>query len=285
MPQWNCGCTVCALIRARDPRVRPASQAGLAVSGDGLGWVLVNASPDLRAQLDACAHLHPRGLRHSPVTDVILTGAEVDQVAGLLTMREGSAFRLHATAAVHAELAANPIFDVLRPEAVERRTLTLPGIVEAADLRIEIIPVAGKPPLYLEDKASPFGPDDSEAIGLLIAASTGRQLAYVPGCAALTPALLDLLQRADVVLFDGTLFRDDEMTAAGLGPKTGLRMGHLPMTGDNGTLDLLRGLAPRRCVYTHINNSNLVLVAGSPERLLLEEAGVEIAFDGMEIAL
>src|SRR5215203_816589 len=139
VPQWNCGCPVCALARRGDPRVRPASQAGLAVPGNGRTWVLVNASPDLRAQMAATPSLHPRSPRHSPVTDVILTGGEVDQVAGLLTMREGSPFRLHATKATHAALEANPIFDVLQPDIVERRTFTTPGVVDVADLRIEVV--------------------------------------------------------------------------------------------------------------------------------------------------
>jgi pyrroloquinoline quinone biosynthesis protein B len=284
-PQWNCRCPVCRLAWEGDGRVKPCTQAGLAVSADGAHWVLLNASPDLRAQLAATRALHPRdGLRHSPIAAVVLTGAEIDQIAGLLNLRERQPFALYGTPACLAAVAANPMFDALAPDVVKRQAV-VPGtpFQPAPGLTAELFTVPGKVPLYLERGEPEVAEESGSTVGVEIAAG-GARLAFVPGAAAMTPAVHARLARADAVLFDGTLFTDDEMIRTGTGPKTGRRMGHMPIDGDGGSLAALAGLQARR-IYVHINNTNPIHVAGSPERCKVEAAGWEVAADGMEIAL
>ena len=284
-PQWNCRCPVCRLAWAGDARVRPRTQASLAVSGDGEHWILVNATPDLRAQLLATPCLQPRtDLRGSPIAAVILTGAEVDQVAGLLTLRERQAFTVLATNDTLAALAANPIFGVLAADLVRRQEVALgvrfplPG-----NLAVELFTVPGKVALYLEGEAPALAAETGANVGVEIVCGP-RRLAYVPGAAGVPPVLRERLARADVILFDATLFTDEEMIATGTGEKTGRRMGHMPLDGADGTLAALAGLGGRR-ILTHINNTNPILIEGSPERRQVEAAVFEVAADGMEIVL
>jgi len=283
-PQWNCFCPVCRLAWAGDARVKPRTQASLAVSADGRHWVLLNASPDLRAQLQATPDLHPRELRESPIASIVLSGAEVDQTAGLLTLRERQPFELCATAETHFAVAANPMFNVLAPDVVIRQTIatgksfTLPGGISA-----ELFTVPGKVPLYLEDEKPDLAREDGANVGIELSAGGGRLL-YVPGAAAATPALAERLKRADIVFFDGTLFTDDEMIVTGTGTKSGRRMGHMPIDGDGGSLTALADVQARR-IYIHINNTNPILIDGSPQRRKVETAGWEIAEDGMRIEL
>jgi pyrroloquinoline quinone biosynthesis protein B len=281
-PQWNCRCPICSLAWAGDPRVKPRSQASIAVSANGEQWVLINASPDLRAQIAATPALHPRGgLRDSPLAAVILTGGEIDQVAGLLTLRERQSFRLFATAATHAFVAANPMFAALAPDVVSRRAV-VPGerFAPVAGIEAELFTVPGKVPLYLE------GSEASEAtanVGVELRAGDAR-LAFVPGAAAIPAPVKDRLASANVVLFDGTLYRDDEMLRSGTGEKSGRRMGHMPIDGSDGTLAALEGLSGRR-LFIHINNTNPILIEDSPERARVTQAGWDVAEDGMEIKL
>jgi pyrroloquinoline quinone biosynthesis protein B len=291
-PQWNCDCDVCRLAWAGDPRVKPRTQASIAVTTapDGSSrvadspLVLVNASPDLRQQIIATPALQPRGLRMSPLAAVVLTGAEVDQTAGLLTLRERSAFALYGTAGTLSTLAANPIFSVLAADVVPRKAVDpgarfeLPGRIEA-----ELFLVPGKVPLYLEGDDPQLEAESDANVGIELRADGGR-LVFIPGAARLTPAMASRLAAADVVLFDGTLFSDDEMIAAGAGVKTGRRMGHMPVGGPDGTLAALAGLGRRR-ILIHINNTNPILIEGSPQRRAVEAAGFEVAEDGMRIEL
>jgi len=282
-PQWNCRCPICALAWAGDPRVHPRTQAGLAVSaGDGR-WTLINASPDLGAQIRATPALHPcAGLRGSPIEAVILTGGEIDQIAGLLSLREGMPFTLYATPASHAAVAANAMFGAM--SAMTRRAVNpgerfvLPGEIEAS-----LFMVPGKLPLYLEGADPQTDIESAGNVGVELQCG-GARLVFVPGVAAVTPSMRERLARADVVLFDGTLFTDDEMLRTKTGTKTGRRMGHMPIDGEGGALQALDGLAARR-IFVHINNTNPVLVAGSPERRKVEAAGWQVAEDGMEIVL
>ncbi|MDE1974004.1 MAG: pyrroloquinoline quinone biosynthesis protein PqqB [Hyphomicrobiales bacterium] len=283
-PQWNCACPVCRLAWAGDPRVKRATQASLAVSADGEHWVLLNASPDLRAQLLATPVLQPaRPPRSSPISSVILTGAEIDQIAGLLTLRERQGFALFATAETLNTLAANPRLNVLGEEVRRCAVAGDAPFEPAGGISAELFIVPGKIALYLEGKDPALATETGANVGIELRCGT-RRLVYVPGAAAMTPALRARLQRADVVLFDGTLFTDDEMIATGTGDKTGRRMGHLPLSGDGGTLAALAGLGGRR-ILIHINNTNPILIEGSAERRTVEQAGFEIAYDGMEIAL
>jgi pyrroloquinoline quinone biosynthesis protein B len=284
-PQWNCRCRVCALAWARDARVKPRSQASLAVSADGKHWALLNASPDLRAQIQATPALQPQAMpRGSPIEAVVLTGAEIDQTAGLLSLRERQNFALFATADTLAALEANPMFGVLAADVVSRKAVAegerfaLPGGLEA-----EVFMVPGKVALYLEGSDPVLAGESGANVGVEIV-SAGKRLVYVPGAADMTANMLARLARADVVLFDGTLFADDEMIASGTGTKTGRRMGHMPLDGADGTIAALRSLKGRR-ILTHINNTNPILIEGSDERRKVEAAGFEVAEDGMEIVL
>ncbi len=288
-PQWNCGCDVCRLAWAGDPRVKPRTQASVAVTADapdalGAAFVLINASPDLRQQILATPALQPRGLRDSPIAAVVLTGAEVDQTAGLLTLRERGPFALFATEATLATLAANSIFSVLAQDVVSRHAIrageafSLPGGMTA-----ELFLVPGKAPLYLEGDNPALAAETEANVGVEVT-SGDRRLVFIPGAAKLTDPIAARLRDADVVLFDGTLFSDDEMIVAGAGAKTGRRMGHMPVGGPDGTLAALAGLARRR-ILIHINNTNPILIEGSPQRRAVEAAGFEVAEDGMRIEL
>lgn len=284
-PQWNCRCPICRLAWDGDPRVKPRTQASLAVSADGGDWVLLNASPDLRAQIQATPALQPRGMpRGSPIGGVVLTGAEVDQIAGLLTLRERGGFAVYATAETLTAIEDNPIFGVLAADVVHRHAVergqafALPNGLQA-----ELFAVPGKVALYLETDEPELAAENGVNVGVEVVSGQAR-LVYVPGAAALTGSLLARLKRADVVFFDGTLFDDREMIVSGTGIKTGRRMGHMPLDGADGTLRQLSGLGGRR-ILTHINNTNPILIDGSPQRRKVEAAGFEIAQDGMEISL
>jgi pyrroloquinoline quinone biosynthesis protein B len=271
----------------------PRTQASLAVSADGDHWFLLNASPDLRQQIEASPCLHPRlGLRSSPIAGVVLTGGDVDAIAGLLTMRERQPFTVFATSRIHDVLDANPIFEVLARDVVARRTVatSTPTMLALPDgspsgLSLELFPVAGKVPLYLEQStAAPPIVESEDTVGAMVTDGQCR-LFFIPGCAGMTGPLAQRLQDADVVLFDGTLWSDDEMLRAGIGSKTGLRMGHMSISGTNGTIAAFLGIDVRRKVLLHINNSNPILLDDSPERAEAEAAGWEVAYDGMEIRL
>lgn len=280
VPQWNCRCRICTA--ARDGRVRPRTQTAVAVTADGAHWLLLNAPPDLRGQILATPQLTPAadvGPRGSPVAAVVLTGAEIDQMAGLLHLREGHRFDLHGTGDVLDALAANPMFAVLPADRVPRHTLPAAGRVPGpGGLTIESFPVPGKIPLYREEDTTETTAD---VTGLIVEAH-GRRLAFVPEIAAVTPQVRETLATADVVMLDGTVFTDDELIAAGAGHKTGRRMGHITIDGPGGALEALDGL-PGRCIFIHLNNTNPVLLEDSAERRTVERAGWEVAHDGMEI--
>ena len=283
-PQWNCRCRVCRLAWDGDPRVCPRTQASVAVSADGAHWTLFNASPDLRAQLAATPALHPQQLRGSPIEAVMLTGGEIDQTAGLLSLRERQPFMLAGTEQTLRALADNPMFSALAPHVVTRRAIA-PGtpFMLPGGLSAELFMVPGKVPLYLERGTPETSVESGANVGVEIKADEVT-LMFVPGAAAVTPALRERLSRADLILFDGTLFTDDEMIASGTGEKTGRRMGHMPIDGADGSLAVLAGLGKRR-IYIHINNTNPILIDGSPERRRVEAAGWEVAVDGLEISL
>jgi pyrroloquinoline quinone biosynthesis protein B len=284
-PQWNCRCPTCRLAWAGDSRVRTRTQTSLAVSGDGESWVLINASPDLSQQVRQTPALYPSsGTRGSPIKAVVLTGAEVDQAAGVLSLREREPFTLYATAATHAALADNAMFAVLAPDLVVREAvlpdqpLALPGRLQA-----QLFMVPGKVPLYMEGEDPEIAGESAANVGVELARGDAR-IAFIPGAAAITSAMRERVARADVVFFDGTLFCDDEMMTSGTGGKTGRRMGHMPIAGEGGSLAALDGLRARR-IYLHINNTNPILIDGSPERREVERHGWEVAEDGMKIVL
>jgi pyrroloquinoline quinone biosynthesis protein B len=266
------------------------------VSADGANWVLLNASPDLREQIAAAPELAPRPqdpVRASPIKAVALTNGDVDHVAGLLNLREAQPFNLYAAGRVLQALGANPIFTILQTQLVPRielmmdHAIQLKGAGVDLGLSIRAFPVPGKIALYLEDKAAPnFGTSAGDTLGLEIAeTATGRSFFYIPGCARVDEALAARLQDAELVFFDGTLFHENEMIEQGLLGKTGSRMGHINMSGDDGSMAAFAPLNVTRKIYVHINNSNPVLNEASDEYAAAQAAGWEIGEDGMEVTL
>jgi pyrroloquinoline quinone biosynthesis protein B len=289
-PQANCNCSNCADVRAGRPGLSARTQSSLAVSGDGERWLLLNASPDIRQQINATPGLAPRpgsGMRASPIVTVALTNGDVDHVAGLLSLREGLSFTLYASKRVLEALAANVIFNVLSSRHVTRIALPLYERIEVGGgLAIEAYAVPGKVALYLEDASPGFGTREGDSIGLKVSdPATGAAFHYIPGCAAVDAGLAQRLAGARLVLFDGTLYTDEEMIAQGLSEKTGQRMGHISMSGPWGSMAAFEALGVERRIYVHMNNSNPALREDSPERAVVECAGWEVAHDGMEIRL
>lgn len=288
LPQWNCGCANCVAARNGGPAL-PATQASIAISADGSNWFLINASPDLRQQINATPALHPvpGHRRNSPIAGVILTNGEVDAIAGLLSMREGSPFSLYAHGRVLEILADNSIFNVLDPAlvprvAVEPEVAFEPLLPDGAASGLEIMPFVtpGKPALFLEGER---GEQQGDTLGLTIRDKRdGQSLVFLAACAEITPEITARLDGAALLFFDGTLWRDDEMIVLGLGRKTGQRMGHIAMEA---AIPALNGLGIGQKYFLHINNSNPALRPGSPERQSAEAEGWRIPADGMEITL
>ncbi|VVT06196.1 Coenzyme PQQ synthesis protein B [Roseovarius sp. EC-HK134] len=281
LPQWNCGCENCNL--ARDGKIPASTQSSLAVTTDGVRWVVLNASPDIRAQLAANPALHPRSLRDTPIAGVLLTNGDIDHVAGLLSLREQQPFTLYATGEIHGVLADNPLMQAVDPARVPRVPIALnQPLPLLPGLTATLFAVPGKVPLYLEGETVQTDLEGEQTTGVHLEAE-GRNIFYIPGCAAVTDRLAARLRGADMVFFDGTLWRDDEMITMGLSQKTGRRMGHISMSGPDGSIAALRDLGIGRKIYVHMNNSNPVLRPDASERAEAESAGWTIGQDGMEI--
>jgi len=284
LPQWNCGCDNCRLARIPGSGLLPQTQSSIAVSVDGENWAILNASPDIRQQIGDNSQLHPKSLRHSPIRSVVVTNGDIDHIAGLLVLREKQAFGLFMTEALAAIIDDNPIFQALDPNFVERRTIALNAPFQLLPgLTAELFSVPGKVPLFLEGANPEIGVEGEQTIGIELTAN-GQRAYYIPGCAALTDKLADRIDGADLLLFDGTLFTDDEMLISGTGQKTGRRMGHMPIDGADGSLEALSALTIERKIYVHINNTNPIWRHG-PERDTVRAAGFEVGHDGMEITL
>ncbi|MEM8572262.1 MAG: pyrroloquinoline quinone biosynthesis protein PqqB [Pseudomonadota bacterium] len=282
LPQWNCACRNCT--DARNGKIEPMTQSSLAASIDGKRWVLMNASPDIITQINRCEELHPRKLRHSPIKAAILTNGDIDHIGGLLSLREKTAFVVYGTQEALEILRTNAVFNVLDPDLVSRIPLQLDEPIEPVPgLKVTPFSVPGKVALYLEGDKIELAEIGEQTVGLLLECETAT-LAYVPGCAALPDWLLERLAEADVLLFDGTVWENDDMSRTGTGTKSGKRMGHIPMAGTGGSLDRLEWFAGRK-IYVHINNTNPILQPCGPERQTAVAKGWEIAYDGMEITL
>jgi len=294
VPQWNCGCPVCRAARREHPELQ-STQSSIAICVDDAHWFLINASPDIRQQITQTPQLHPRrdALRHSPVAGVILTNGEIDAIAGLLTLREGSPFTIYAHRQVLATLDSNSIFNVLNPRHVTREPIIVNRpfelrLPDGAPSGIEVTAfiVSGKRAWYLEDQPHPGNDPDGDTLGLRIADKRGgRHFFHLAACARVTADLAQRIKNAPLVFFDGTVWRDDELISAGLGSKTGQAMGHIAMSGADGAIAALADLGIGRKIFLHINNSNPALLPDSPERKAVEQAGWEIPADGMEITL
>jgi pyrroloquinoline quinone biosynthesis protein B len=291
-PQWNCNCPNCAGLRRGTLRARARTQSSICVSGDGRSWALVNASPDILAQLAAEPDLQPaRRLRDSALAGVVLVDGQIDHTTGLLMLREASRpWRVWCTDAAYADLTTgHPVLGVLgHYSGVERRRIGLDDEefrVDGVDgVRWRALPVASKPAPYSPHRESPE-PGDNVAL-LLTDAESGRSALYAPGLGAIDDRIFHALQSAACVLVDGTFWTDDEMIALGLSKKRAREIGHLPQTGAGGMLEWLAKLpAATRKVLIHVNNTNPILDEDSAERAELARRGVEVAYDGMEIML
>lgn len=280
LPQWNCGCGNCNAARAG--RIPAMTQSSVAVSADGTAWAILNASPDIRVQLQANPALHPTGLRQMPLRAVLVTNGDIDHVAGLLTLRESQPFDLFATAAIHEVLAQNPMLGALRADLVARQSVALNAPFELLPgLTAEIFAVPGKVPLYQEGAVVETGLVGETTVGVELTAN-GRRALYIPGCALMPDWLAARIEGADALFFDGTLWEDDEMIRMGLGQKTGRRMGHMPATE---TMDALAASAIGRRIFVHMNNSNPLTDPASPQTAEAEAQGWQVGRDGMEITL
>ncbi len=296
-PQWNCNDDANRRARANDPNIRPRTQSSIAVSADGKRWVVLNASPDLRQQINDNKALHPAAddpKRASPISAVVVTNADVDHVTGLLNLRESQPFALYGHKRVLGVLAQNSIFNVLNPKFVDRHPLPLDVPLPLADkagsplgITVTAFIVPGKIALWLEDLNAPgFGSQAGDTIGLMLTCADGSDpVFYIPGCASMPPELKDRLTGAALVFFDGTLWRDDEMIASGVGVKSGQRMGHMSCSGPDGVIDAFAELDVGRKVFIHLNNTNPLLIDNSPECAEAKAAGWEVAYDGMELTV
>lgn len=299
-PQWNCACSNCRRLRDGQFAGVARTQLQLAWDSEPNRWTLLNASPDLRSQIEATPELWPQGAnRHSPISDVVLTGAEVDQALGLLLLREFHSFRIHATASVRKVLTEdNSLFGVLKRFTGQAcwQDIPLHSPFAVGGARLQALALEGALPGFVSPaRRAEFDPAEA-AIGLWITPESGspaaavssppeKTLAYLPGVGSISDSLLERLQAAEVLLFDGTFWSDDEPARIpGLG-RMARQMGHLPISGPGGSLEELRGLARTRKIFIHINNTNPILDEESAENRIVREAGWEVAWDGMEITL
>ena len=280
-PQWNCGCPVCAAVRSGGGP--PRTQSSVAVSADGnTQWFLINASPDVRAQIEAFPGLHPRDDRTTPVEAVLLTDAELDHTLGLLLLREARALRLHATPAVHKTLCdGSGILRTLERYCPVEWQTVIPGnyfaLADGLSCRAFDVPTT---------KRARFGAgvDHGRVVGYrLTDERSGGTLVYLPGVQSLTPALHAEIEGCDCLLIDGTCWRDDELVRLGLAGKTSREMGHLPIDGPDGSLAQLRSLGVGRTIFVHMNNTNPILLEDAPERRIVEDSGMQVARDGLEV--
>ena len=293
VPQWNCNCPVCREARAGTGRVIPRTQSSVAISADGRHWFLLNASPDIRAQIENFTPLYPSGdkARNSPIGGVLLTNADLDHTLGLLLLREGEKLRVHATAPVRRALTEGislaPALDFfcgvewIEPPTKHRPLLRRDG--SASGLSYEAIPLGGKPPRFMKSRVAP-APDT--VVGYRITDDkTGGRLLFLPDLAELSHYLRHLLSECDVVLFDGTFWSEHEMRDCGTGTLAAADMGHIPISGTRGSLNVLAKFPSKHKIYTHINNTNPILIEGSAERAQVKAAGCVVSHDGMELEI
>jgi pyrroloquinoline quinone biosynthesis protein B len=291
-PQWNCNCPNCRRLRQGTVRAQARTQIQVAVSADGRAWHLLGASPDITRQIEANPCLHPRqGLRDSPIASVVLTCAEVDQVLGLLLLREMQPFAVYATASVRGVLLEdNSMFQMLHRAAGQVQWHTIaPGVPFEVETAIEIEPIAmpgGYPGYVSADRLAHCHPD--EAVLALSVRCGGRELLFLPGAPAISDTLLERMEHSDLVLLDGTFWSDDEFIRVWPEARTARAMGHLPISGTDGSLERLAALGSARrprTVFIHINNTNRILDEDSAEHRAVREAGWEVASDGMTITI
>jgi len=284
-PQWNCRCPTCEAART-GVRAQPRTQSSLAIRGGDGPWFLVNASPDARQQLEAVTDPGVDGVRSPPIAGVLLTDAEIDHTAGLLLLRESATpVRVYGQSGVERALRDGyPVLSILeRYCGLEWHTLEPDKVcsLEGSSLTVEPFDVGGDAPRYLDGSGV-----ELEASGFVFRDHVGEGvLTYVPGLARIDDAVLGRFATSDLVLVDGTFWRNDELAALGISARSAREMGHLPLSGPGGTLEALAQLERPRKALVHINNTNPILLEDSPERAAVLRAGVEVAYDGLEVEL
>ncbi len=284
-PQWNCTCPPCRAVRDGSRPARSRTQSSIAVSPDYRRWFLLNASPDIHAQIESCPALHPAGDRSVPFQAVLLTDAELDHTLGLLLLREGGGLAVHATEAVHDTLCAGTsLLRTLEAYCPVTWQPVVPGagipLGDGLSYRAFDVPTTKRP------RFAPGAAQGGRVVGYRLTDERGgRALVYLPGVQELTPAVRAELGDCACLLIDGTCWHDDELIRLGLAGKTARQMGHLPISGRDGSLEVLSPLPIERKIYIHINNTNPVLLEDGPERRIVEQHGMEIAADGLELKI
>ena len=295
-PQWNCNCGNCHALRAGTFSGKARTQTQIAVSNDSNSWFLLNTSPDLRLQIEGSPSLHPReGQRHSPIAGVLLTGADIDQIAGLLSLREFQPFRIYSTPSVACVLRKdNSIFGVLNRISnqvswsevqIGQSSPLLDSEGKDSGVCVTVFALGNHYPDYIPpDRARGLRPEEAQ-VGVNVQSSSQRKLVYLPAVPMIDESLLQRLESADLLLFDGTFWSNDELLRVkGSGP-TAREMGHVPVSGPDGSLQLLSRLRRPRKIYIHVNNTNAMLDESSPEYRQVRDAGWEIAEDGLHLEI
>ncbi len=283
-PQWNCTCPPCRAVRTGARPCTPRTQSSIAVSGDRQQWYLLNASPDIQSQIESFPALHPADGRVVRLQATLLTDAELDHTLGLLLMREGRGLEVHATESMYETLTTGT--GVLRTAEAYcpitwRQVVPGTEVLLGGGLSYRAFAVPTKKQLRFTGAAE-YG----RVVGYRITDTASRRsLVYLPGVQQLTSSILKEFADCYALLVDGTCWSDDEMPRLGLAQKTSRDMGHVPINGPGGSLELLSPLAIDRKVYIHINNTNPILLDDSPERLNLDRHGMEVAVDGLEIEI
>lgn len=295
-PQWNCSCRNCRSLRAGTLRAKSRTQTQVAVSDDGRSWFLLNASPDLRMQIERAPVLQPReGIRDSPISGVLLTSADLDQIAGLLSLRELQPLRLYCTPSLQRIVREdNSTFGMLN--RVPRQvcwTNVKPGECfplldvdgEESGISCEVFSLADRYPMYVSRGRVAELKGDEALLGVILTGSSGKRLVYLPAVPAISDQLLQCLGTADVLLFDGTFWSNDELIRVQGSGATAREMGHVPVSGPDGSLRLLAGVRRPRKIFVHVNNTNPMLDESGPEYRELRAAGWELAEDGWQLNL
>jgi pyrroloquinoline quinone biosynthesis protein B len=285
-PQWNCNCAGCRAVRRGDGGVHSRTQSSLAVRVTSGDWFLVNASPDVRQQLEMLRDETPNTIRSSPIAGVLLSDGEIDHTTGLLILRESSEpLQIYGTDTVRQALTKG--FSLLRVLenycGVEWNVIEPGSVINLGDLEIETFLLPGTPPKYMRDRALSQG---NWVVGFTFRDRVTRGVAtYAPVLVELTSSIIERLEQSDCILVDGTCWQNDELVKLGMSNRTALSMGHLPLSGENGSLKRLSQLSPKRKIFTHINNTNPILIERSPERQTVEAVGMEVGYDGLTIEL
>ena len=295
-PQWNCACPNCRALRAGNFHGKARTQTQVALSQDGRSWFLLGASPDLRTQIEATPELHPRdGVRQSPIAGAVLANADVDHVLGLLLLRELQPLRIHATASIRRILREdNSMFAMLHRVSNQATwtDFTAGKVFPLCDsggrdsgLNCRALSLGTHYPAYVTtERQSTLVPGEA-SLGLMIESPSAKRLAYMPAVPRLDDALLKELDSADLLLFDGTFWSDDELIRAQGSGQTASQMGHIPISSPEGSLSRLAGLRRPRKIYIHINNTNPMLDETSPQYRQVRESGWEVAEDGWQFDL